>query len=303
MLVNDGPHTSGRRSIEQRMKLRMEFGFTSPEVTPGPGAGRRPAPPLTLSARLIIPLAVTLLSFGSAMGQDTTKAPAGGVTSPEPGLTVISNPNGALVELKGVANLAGLSPVFFSQGIPGRYELRVSKTGYETYHTTVRISGDRVEQVDVRLDPKSRGKAAIRSLLWPGWGQFYSGQKTKGVVMTGLALVSGAAVFLAETDYQDKKDDFDVIQARYQDALTNGSSTILPVLRTRLEVAQADAYDAESLRRAAIGGAIAVWSIGFLDALFFFPDASGRITVRDVVITPESDLKTGYAGLRASISF
>lgn len=257
---------------------------------------------------LICALALDIVATPSLRAQktqpDSSSSGASTATAfSQPGLTVTSNPAGALVELKGVAELAGLAPVFFSQGIPGRYELRVSKTGYETYNTTVQMSNERVEQVDVRLEPKTRGKAAIRSLLWPGWGQFYSGQKTKGAVMTTLALAAGASVVLAEIDYQNKKDDFDVFNAMYQDSLRSGSSTNLPALRSQLDNVQTDAHDAESLRRAAVGGAIAVWGISFLDALFFSPSGEGRITVNNVALTPESDILKGYTGFKLSARF
>ncbi len=260
------------------------------------------------SGRVILIAAIMFwgLTIGSApaIGQDTTKKASESTSNVTvPGLTVTSNPEGALVELKGVAELAGLSPVYFSQGIPGRYKLKVSKTGYETYSTTIVISGDRVEQVDVRLDPKTRGKAAIRSLLLPGWGQFYSGQKTKGGVMTVLALSAGAAVVFAEIDYQDKRDNFDIVNDSYLNAVGSGSIENLSVLFRQVELAQADAHDAESTRRAAFGGAIAVWTISFLDALFFFPNSNGQVTTRKIVITPESDFIKGYAGLKASFSF
>ncbi len=279
----------------------MEFGFTS-QVRLSKSITSRNRAGFLFFILLVVFLSQGTLGASLASAQGAGNSGSAG-TEAVPGLTVISNPQGALVELKGVASLAGLSPVFFSQGIPGIYELRVSKTGYETYKTKVQISGDRVEQVDVRLDAKTRGKAAIRSLLWPGWGQFYASQKTKGAVLTVFALTAGATVALAEIDYQDKRDNFDNINATYQNAIQAGSSANLPDLRAQLNVAQTDAHDAESLRRAAFGGAIAVWTISFLDALFFFPEVEGPITVKNISIKPEGDLIGGYAGIKISAGF
>ncbi len=282
----------------------MDFGFTLNSNSPRNLTLRAVlnGPPVFVLS-LVLSLAIALLGVAPAMGQDKTQKTAGADTTPVPGLTVTCNPEGALVELTGVASLAGLSPVYFSQGIPGIYELKVSKTGYETYRRKVQISVDRVEQVDVRLDPKTRGKAAIRSLIWPGWGQSYAGQKGKGTFMRIVAVAAGATAVLAELSYQNKKDDFDVANASYQNALQNGSVEGLTVWRSRLEVAQTDAHDAESFRRAAVGGAIAVWAVSFLDALFFFPSADGQIAVKNISITPEGDFKAGYAGIKASFSF
>ena len=199
-------------------------------------------------------------------------------TGAEAGLTVVSDPPGALVTLTGAAQLTGVSPVFFSQGIPGIYTLHVSKEGYETYTSKVAISMDKAATVRVTLKPRTRTKAAIRSLIWPGWGQFYSDRKTKGWVFTSLAVLAGGALIAAEKNYQDKRDEFDLVNDAFNRARVGGDIQQIDELRPRLFAAQADAYDAETIRWAAVGALGGVWAINFLDALFFLPSRGDEIT-------------------------
>ena len=42
--------------------------------------------------------------------------------------------------------------------------------------------------MDIRLSPKPRLKATVRSLFIPGWGQRYNDQKAKGYLLNALAI-------------------------------------------------------------------------------------------------------------------
>ncbi|HSH00838.1 MAG TPA: PEGA domain-containing protein, partial [candidate division Zixibacteria bacterium] len=226
-----------------------------------------------------------------------------GQTGGQPGLTVTSDPPGALVTLTGAARLTGVAPVFFSQGIPGLYQLEVSRHGYETYRSQVTISLDRATQVNVKLTPRSRGKAALRSLILPGWGQFYTKQKAKGWILTSLAITASGVLIAAEVNYQDKRDEFDEVDAAFRRAQVGGTSADIEELRPRLFAAQADAYDAETLRWTAAGAVAAVWAVSFLDALLFFPDARGDINSQRLSIEPSFDPLSARSGMALSWRF
>lgn len=220
-----------------------------------------------------------------------------------PGVTVNTDPPGALVTLSGAATLSGLSPVFFSQGIPGIYDLKVSRRGYESYHSKLVISANQSSVFSVRLKAKTRIKAAIRSMFWPGWGQFYSGHSRKGLILSGLTLAAGAAVVIAEVNYQTKRDAFDVVNESYQRARSAGSYEDLLELQPQLAVVQADAYDAETYRLLALGSAVTVWSIGVLDALLFSSDGDSKLAAYGMKVVPETNPTLGYTGLSLVKSF
>lgn len=259
---------------------------------------------IKLQLRCLATLALCIAISASALAQQNGAGDSGsGVAIVESGLTVASNPPGALVKLNGASTLVGLAPVFFGQGLPGFYNLEVSSPGFETYRSTVTVTNTTVTDVQVNLKRRTRGKAALRSLLWPGWGQLYSEQPTKGAVMSGLAIIAGVSLAVAETNYQDKREVYDLAYGDLLDAQVAGSLDDLAPLQLRVNDAQAEAYDAESYRRAAIGATIAVWSVSFLDALLFFPEAKSSAATRALTLNPEIDPLAGKSGLSLSLRF
>ncbi len=204
------------------------------------------------------------------------------------GLTVSSNPVGAEVFLKGDLILSGISPVTFTQGIRGKYNVIVKKYGYETYHSSVYLQPDKAASLNIQLKPKTRFKALARSFIIPGWGQCYSDQKFKGGCFFVLAAGAVSAYFIADADYDDKVHHYENTLGRYQRAtLYDDKST----LYQELSSARKDAYDAENLRRITIGAAIAVWGLNLLDLLFTFPEENGSYSVNSLSLKP--DLQNG----------
>jgi hypothetical protein len=185
-------------------------------------------------------------------------------------LTVNSTPPGTTVRLEGEYELSGVTPVTFNQSLFGTYKLTAMRGGYENYSTILTLTGNEPLQVDVRLIPKTRFKAAFRSLLVPGWGQMYTGQKTRGSVYTVGAVLSLIGLALAENDFRDKKDTYNDVLHEFNEARRVEDKKLI---RPRLEDAQQDAYDSESTRRFALGAVAFVWVLNVVDAAVFFPDA------------------------------
>jgi hypothetical protein len=154
-------------------------------------------------------------------------------------------------------------------------------------------------------------------MFWPGWGQFYSEQPTKGALMTTLAIAAGVSLAIAETRYQDKRDMYDLAYSNLAVAQAAGSLSELRPLELTLNAARSDAYDAENYRRAAIGATVAVWALSFLDALLFFPETKESPATRSLSSTspssqpggaslslePEFDPLAGKSGLSLSYRF
>lgn len=203
--------------------------------------------------------------------------------------------------LSGDAIVSGVTPARFRHLLVGNYELVLKKHGYETYSTRVTLDPTKQMAMNVRLSPKTRFKAAARSLFVPGWGQKYTDQKTKGYLLAVLALGSVTAYFIADKDFDDKYDFFKEKLREYDSTLAAGSIEDLRRLKLELDVAQDDAYDAENVRRITIGAAIAVWGISMLDVLFFFPEERATFTVKGLAIRPSAD--SDKVGLTISKEF
>ena len=214
----------------------------------------------------------------------------------QPGVVVTTQPPGAEVILDGEAVVSGISPAFFPQGLVGAYKVRIKKYGFETKVTEVVLDPTRRITVDIKLSPKTRLKAIARSLIVPGWGQAYAEQKTKGYVFGTLALGAVGTYLVAEKHFQDRKDAYDQLLHVWDSTAAHGSIDDLRRMKFYLDKAQNSAYDAENVRRGTIGAVIGVWSLAFLDAMFFFPGGGTTIDVKGLSLEPEvSPTQFGFA--------
>ncbi len=184
-------------------------------------------------------------------------------------LTVESRPSGTTVVLQGEYELAGVTPVTFNQNLFGRYKLTARRGGYEDYSTTVVLTGSEPRIVAFDMVPKTRFKAGIRSVVLPGWGQIYSGQKTRGVFYTAGTVLSLIVYAAANNDFRDKRDTYNDLRDDYNNAR---SLAELRDLKPRLDAAQQEAYDAESVKNFTVGAVAFVWAFNVIDAVLFFPD-------------------------------
>ncbi|MDF1543902.1 MAG: PEGA domain-containing protein [bacterium] len=199
---------------------------------------------------------------------------------------VTSTPDGASVHITGDVKVAGVTPVHFEHLLIGDYRLEVKKYGYESYSSRLLVNPSQPLKVDISLAPKTRFKAAVRSILIPGWGQRYFEKKKRGALYTTLAVVSVAGYFLSDADFDDKFEDYELKLAEYDSLASNGTLSELRALKPKLDEAQNDAYDAENVRRVAIGSVIAVWSINLLDALFFSVPDRTTFSVKGLALNP-----------------
>ena len=122
----------------------------------------------------------------------------------------------------------------------------------------------------VRLTPYSRKTALTSNLLAAGLGQFYLGQKTRGWIYL-LTEAGGLVTALsAEMQRSDYRNDFLLLQERYNTASTPKRSSSS---RCSADQAYQDMEDMEELRDTGLlvaGGAII---LSMLDTLVFFPSA------------------------------
>ena len=204
--------------------------------------------------------------------------------SPEGEITVTTKPSGALVSLRGEVVLSGISPVRFHQPLIGDYQLVVEKRGFERHHSHVLLDPTQSLSFEVTLSAKTRLKAAVRSLLIPGWGQAYTDQPGKAATLAVLGCGSVLAYLFLDHRFDDRYDKYENARTQYEAAVTTYDKQRL---WPRLVQTQNDAYDAENWRRGAIGVVVGVWAAGVLDALLFHPRASSSLTVKSLAVQPE----------------
>lgn len=240
----------------------------------------------------ILTFTAIVLSFAAAVSAQ----------SADSGFSVISSPPGAEVTLTGDAVVAGVTPTTFRQPLLGEYKVTVRKYGYENYNSRVTLDPVKSLALDVRLTPKTRLKAAARSLFIPGWGQRYTDQKGKSFVFNLLAAGSIAAFLIADEEFRYRRDLYNDISKTYDSSKTAGAGyDQMQRLYAELSAKQKKAYDAETVRRATIGTVIGVWGLSVLDAILFFPSDHGTFTVGGISVEPNS--RPGTLGLKMSRRF
>lgn len=220
-----------------------------------------------------------LTCAGAALAQNATDA----------SVTVTSNPSGATVMLSGDLTVAGVTPATFTQRLAGYFKITAYRDGYETYNSSVLLSGRESTTIDVKLKPKTRVKAALRSIVIPGWGQRYYGSKNKSNLMFFGALVGGATAGIMHLRFESKRDDYLDFLHRYE---AERSVPARYLMLAELYSRQQDAYDAERQRNVVGAVAAGIWVYSVLDAMLFFPDYGISISGANLSLAPEYDGET-----------
>ncbi len=214
-------------------------------------------------------------------------------------LTVVSSPVGTAIMLDGEYQLAGVTPVTFNQKMIGVYRLTAYRDGYEKYETRLVLVGNEPHHIDFEMVPKTRFRAAFRSLIVPGWGQMYTRQKLRGTLYTSATVISLISLLIADQDFRDKQDVYNEVRDLYQRTRSIDEKRII---KGRLDTVQEEAYDAETVRQIAFGVTAFVWAFNVLDAIVFFPDR--RHTVGGPTsITLDTGAGFDRLGLRLAVTF
>lgn len=206
------------------------------------------------------------------------------------GLVVRSTPPGADVLLEGDAVVTGITPATIRYPLLGEYRLTLKKYGFEDYHTNIVVDPSKQMYLDIELSRKTGAKAAVRSMFLPGWGQQYTGQRTKGLAFSVLFAGAVAAYFVSDHNFDIKNERFSRRLDEYDAAVDRGAGlTELEGRLSALNKAQEDAFNAEDLRRISIGSVVGVWGLNVLDALLFSPRERATVTIEGLSISPQAD--------------
>ncbi|HOP08259.1 MAG TPA: PEGA domain-containing protein [candidate division Zixibacteria bacterium] len=211
-------------------------------------------------------------------------------------LTVVTDPPGALVTVKGKAIATGISPVRFEQVPEGDYKVEICLSGYATHKAEVKVGNEPLADITVKLARKTRLKGALRSMFIPGWGTAYAGHKTRGQSYFILSTASVVTFFLVEDWFQSKHDTYQDIRAKYKASRTVHEQQFW---YGHLVTTQKDAYDAENVRRVTIGLVAGIYSISLLDALLFPEPAAGeqpakRLSLKPVISSDRTGVKLAF---------
>lgn len=213
-----------------------------------------------MTVRLPLFAALVLLTAASTASAQTAAPPGS--------LTILSRPTGASYRLVGEQEIVGRTPATLVRGLAGRFRVEGFRPGYERWHRTIMVDGAGADTVWMTLHRKSPALAGLRSLVVPGWGQFYTEQPARGTIYLTAAAAAGVVLALAQQRYQQRLDDYRAADERYL-----GASTVDAINAAFLERAAASRKvdDAYSTRQIVLGAAAGVWGLAVLDAVAWFP--------------------------------
>ncbi|UCE66440.1 MAG: PEGA domain-containing protein [Candidatus Zixiibacteriota bacterium] len=213
---------------------------------------------MVINKLMIFPLILISFCFTSAVAQD------------ESNTIITTSPPGATVYLRGELDLVANTPASLPSNITGRYKAEITRPGYETWKGDLTFVPGSPNSVDIELSKKTRVKAMLRSLLIPGWGQIYSGDKLRGYLFTAGTIAAAATVFHLDRNLDKKLTDYDMARSDYNSATAIEDRI---ALKSYLDNKQRDAYNAETDRNTALAIGAALWGYNILDAILFFPES------------------------------
>ena len=205
-----------------------------------------------------------IMCVSGAYAQDAPEEPQGYL------LTTV--PAGATAFLNGEYELIINTPARLPSNLSGNYNTRITRNGYEQWKGELSFVPGTSNSVKIQLKKKTALKAGMRSLLLPGWGQIYSGNKFRGSLFTLGTIISAGGLYLADKKYQDKRADYDIAAQAYSDARSIDEQIRLKTIK---DSKQREAYNAETDRRTVFFIGVGLWAYNVLDAIIFFPGGDG----------------------------
>ncbi len=138
--------------------------------------------------------------------------------APPPGgaVTIESTPPGVLVYLKGEHQFVGRTPFLVPYALFGKYRLHANRRGYNALASEHNFTGESNSVVMLRLSPKTPFKALSRSIVFPGWGQFYSGRTFTGSCYVGATFAACVTLAIRENRYKNAQTDYEAAFATFQ---------------------------------------------------------------------------------------
>jgi hypothetical protein len=194
-------------------------------------------------------------------------------------LTLMSRPSSASFRLIGDQSIVGRTPMTLDRGLVGRYRVWGEDIGYERWKKTVVLDGVSADTVWMTLGRKSALKAGARSIVFPGWGQFYDDHHGRGtVVLTAVALFAGGAIW-AQIDYHNRQDDLAHAQAVAAASPTPENLAALDHASNRFE-------DATNVRKGVWIAGATIYGVAFVDAVLGVPHPVGPVMLGSVNVSP-----------------
>ena len=148
----------------------------------------------------------------------------------------------------------------------GLHSYLITAPKYEPLKLDINIDDTKTIYQNLSLVKKSKSKALIQSILLPGWGQMYSDDRAKGVLMMGLHIGAGALLYSNYSKYDDSSFLKDFNYARYMEAT---STKNINMYHDRYKANVEDTNNAATMVMS-MGATFAInWAFSIIDVFLF----------------------------------
>lgn len=192
-------------------------------------------------------------------------------------VTINSRPSGAVVHLDGEYQFVGRTPFVVPYAVVGKYEVKASKLGYQSLRRVITFSGDASQELQLQMKLKSRARAVGRSLLAPGWGQFYSDRRTVGALYSTGTAISLVMLIKSHQDYLRMSRDYESLLARSQ--IGGLSYQQQREVFDTVNSAWLDVEKKSDLRDVNLYVLAGLWVVNILDSYLFFPNYGREVEI------------------------
>ena len=161
----------------------------------------------------------------------------------------------------------------------GNYKITAVKPGYEKSKVQYYFKGTESGTLRLRLAPKTRFQAGIRSLVFPGWGQLYSERKNSGIFLSLIQAGAGVFTLLAHNDYNNAYKEY---QDAWDDLINEKSYDLYKEKKDVYEAKYKKAENAFNKRQTWLYITGGIWLYNFLDSILFFPSFDNEVFNRSL---------------------
>ncbi len=136
------------------------------------------------------------------------------------GFVTVRSSDGVAIALDGKE--IGTRSVVKKEVLPGTYTIRLSGIGYTTYEQSVIVHDAESVEINYPMYRPTLAGALLRSVVFPGWGQSYSGRH--GIGYTGIFLLCAAASVDLQLAYAKANSDYTTNVHKYSTAQNQADS-------------------------------------------------------------------------------
>jgi hypothetical protein len=170
----------------------------------------------------------------------------------------------------------GRTPFLLPYALFGKYRIQANRRGYNAVVSEHNFTGESGSIVMLKLSPKTPFKAFSRSLVFPGWGQFYSGRRLTGTFFVGATTAAFLALAINENHYKDAQTDYETARALFK---RGGSFDEEREAYSRLQSALRKLDETQNDRNTSLYVLGGLWVLNTLESLLFFPKDNQELEI------------------------